>query len=48
MYGNNPKTTLELRKLDKGEISSVEAEDFVENLKNIHEEMRKHIMKMNA
>ena len=36
------------RKLNKGEISSAEAKDFVEHLKNIHEEVRKHIIKMNA
>ena len=48
MYGNSPRTTLELRKLDKGEISSGEVEEFVEHLKNIHEELRQHITKMNA
>ena len=37
-----------MRKLDKGEISSVEAEEFAKHLKNIHEEVRKHIIKMNA
>ena len=34
--------------MDKGEISNAEEEEFVENLKNIHEEVRKHIIKMNA
>ena len=48
MYGNSPRTASELRKLDKGEISSAEAEDFAEHLNNIHEEVRKHIIKMNA
>ena len=48
MYGNSPRTTYELRKLDKGEISSVEAEEFVEHLKNVHEEVRQHILKMKA
>lgn len=33
--------------MDKGEHSSVEDEDFLENLKNLHEEVRKHINKMN-
>ena len=47
VYGNSPKNASELRKLDKGEISSVEAEDFVEHLTNIHEEVRKHIIKIN-
>ena len=37
MYGNSPITASELRKLDKGEISSAEAEEFAEHLKNIHE-----------
>ena len=48
MYGNSPRTAYELRKLDKGEISSVEVEEFVEHLKNVHEEVRQHIIKMNA
>ena len=48
MYGNSPKTTSELRKLDKGEISSVEAEEFAKHLKNIHEEVSQHIIEMNA
>ena len=48
MYGNSPRTASELRKLDKGEISSVEAEEFAKHLKNIHEEVRTHIIKMNA
>ena len=37
-----------MRKLDKGEISSAEVEDFVEHLKNINDEVRQHITKMNA
>ena len=37
-----------MRKLDKGEISSVEAEEFAEHLKNVHEEVRQHINKMNG
>ena len=48
MYGNSPRTASELRKLDKGEISSAEAEEFAEHLKNIHEEVRQYITKMNA
>ena len=36
-----------MRQLDKGEISSVKVEKFVENLKNIYEEVRKHNIKMN-
>ena len=37
-----------MRQLDKGEISSVEVEECVEHLKNIHEEVRKKIIKMNT
>ena len=48
MYGNSPRTASELRKLDKGEICSAEAEEFAEHLKNVHEEVRKHITKMKA
>ena len=48
VYGNSPRTAFELRKLDKGEISSAKAEEFAEHLKNVHEEVRKHIKKMNA
>jgi hypothetical protein len=48
VYGSNPRNASELRKIDKGEISSAEAEDFAEHLKNIHEEVRKHIARMNA
>ena len=44
MYGNSPRTTSELRKLDKGEISSAKVEEFANHLKNIHEEVRKHII----
>ena len=48
VYGNSPRIVSELRNLDKGEISSAEAEDFAKHLKNIHEEMRQHIIKMNV
>ena len=48
VYGNSPRTASELRQLDKGEISSTKAKEFTEHLKNIHEEVRKHIIKMNA
>ena len=37
-----------LRKLNKAKIRSAEVEEFAEHLKNIHEEVRKHILKMNA
>ena len=47
VYGSSPKNTFELRYLDKGEISNAKVEDFAKHLKNIHEEVRKHITKMN-
>ena len=47
VYGSSLKNAFELRQLDKGEISSVEAKEFSKHLKNIHEEVRKHIIKMN-
>jgi hypothetical protein len=34
--------------MDKGEKISVEAEDFAEHLKHLHEEVKKHINKMNT
>ena len=48
VYGSSPRNASELRKINKGEINSAEAEDFAEHLKNIHGEVRKHITKMNA
>ena len=48
MCGNSPRTTFELRQLDKGGIRSAKAKEFAEHLKNIHEEVRQHIIKMNA
>ena len=47
VYGISPRTTLELRKMDQGERTSVEIEDFVEHVKNLHEEICAHITKMN-
>ena len=48
VYGNSPTNASKLWQLDKDKISSAEAEDFAEHLKNIHEEERKHITKMNT
>ena len=47
MYGSSPRTTPKLRKMEKGERTSAEAEYFVEHVKNLHEEVRAHITKMN-
>ena len=46
VYGSSPRNAFELRQLDKGEISSAEAKEFVGHLKKIHEEVRKHIIMM--
>jgi hypothetical protein len=48
VYGNSSRTSSELRKMDKGDKSNVKAEDFAEHLKNLHEEVKKHISKMNS
>ena len=48
VYGSSPRNASELKQLGKGEISSAEAKEFVEHLKNIHEKVRKHIIKMNT
>lgn len=48
MCGNSPRTNFELRNIDKGEKSTTEVEEFVEHLKNLHEEVKKHIDKMNS
>lgn len=42
VYVSSPKKSSELRKLDKGDVSSVEGKEFGEHL----EEVRKHISKM--
>lgn len=46
--GSSPKTTSLWRKMNKGETSSAEAENFAEHFKNLHEEVKKHIKKMNS
>ena len=48
VYESITRNASKLRQLNKGEISSAEAKDFVEHLKNIYEEVRKHIIKMNT
>ena len=47
VYGSSPRTTLELRKMEQGERTSAEAEEFVEHVKNLDEEVHAHITKMN-
>ena len=43
LYGSSQRTTLELRKMEQGESTSVEAEEFVEHIKHLHEEVQAHI-----
>lgn len=47
VYGSSPRNSSGLWQSDKGEISSSKVENFVKRLKNIHEEVRKYIIKMN-
>jgi hypothetical protein len=47
VYGSSPRTAPKLRKMDQEKMTSVEAEDFAEHIKNIHEKLREHINKMN-
>ena len=47
MYGSSPRTTPKLRKMEQGERTSGEVEDFFEHVKNLHEEVLAHIIKMN-
>ena len=47
VYGISPRTTPKLRKMEQGERTSAEAEEFVEHIKHLHEEVHAHITKMN-
>ena len=47
VYGSSPRIALELRKMEQGERTSVEVEDFVEHVKNLHEDIHAHITKIN-
>ena len=47
VYGSSPRTAPELRKIKQGERTSVEAEEFAEHIKHLHEEVHAHITKMN-
>ena len=47
LYGSIPRTTPELRKMEQGERTSAEVEEFVEHIKHLHEEVDAHITKMN-
>ena len=47
VYGSSPRTASELRKMEKGEMTSAKAKEFTEHGKNLHEEVHAHITKMN-
>ena len=47
IYGSNPRNAPELRKMDQGERTSAEAEEFVEHIKRLHDEVHAHITEMN-
>ena len=39
VYGSSPRTALELRKMEQGDKTSAEAEEFTEHIKHLHEEV---------
>ena len=47
VYGSSPRTAPELRKMEQGERTSAKEKDFVEHVKNLHEEVHSCITKMN-
>ena len=47
VYGSSPRIAPELRKMEQGERTSVEVEEFVEHIKHLHEEVHAKITKMN-
>ena len=47
VYGSSPKIAPELKKMEHGERTSVEVEEFAKHVKNLHEELHAHITKMN-
>ena len=47
VYGSGLRTAPELRKMEQGEKTSAEAEEFIEHIKHLHEEVHAHITKMN-
>ena len=45
--GSSPRTAPKLRKMEQGERTSAEVEEFAEHIKHLHEEVHEHITKMN-
>ena len=47
VYGSSLRTAPELRKMEQGERTSAEVEEFAYHIKSLHEEVHAHINKMN-
>lgn len=45
VYGSSPQDVSDLKKLERGDRNSAEAEDFAKHMKSLHDEVRKHIDK---
>ena len=46
VYGCSPRIALELRKMEQGERTSAEPNEFAEHIKHLHEEVHAHITKI--
>ena len=47
VYGSSPRTAPKLRKMEQGERTSLEEEEFAKHIKSLHKEVHAHITKMN-
>ena len=47
VYWSIQRTSLELRKIEQGERTGADVEDFAKHVKNLHEEVHACITKMN-
>ena len=47
MYRSSPTAASKLRKMEQGERTSADAEDFLEHVKNLREEVHAHVTKTN-
>ena len=47
VYGSSPITVPKLRKMEQGDRTSVEEEEFAKHIKRLHEEVHAHITKLN-
>lgn len=48
MYGSSPRTASKLRNMDKRDKISIEAKYYIENLKNLNEEVKEYINKLKS